>query len=381
LAPGYGLGACARKLTIGFEVEPAHLPDTLLTPVLLASSLGGPSPPTVARPHTSEKQRVTYTFRSSERGVPARRIRFRCAIDSKELRACPRRLTIRVVVGRHALRVQAVDPRGRRSSTTTVRVRIFEPCAPETRVGAAPLNVIAAGGTLWSENYGDGTISALDAGTRGVRSIAVGGQPVANGGGWVVALYGKVLARIDPASRQVVTRIPTPGQASGVLATADAVWFANYDLGTVSRVSRESSRVVRTYRVGRQPRGIAESAGAIWVANQASNSGSRITPSRSVSTSNRTPTGERHLRLPDANEMDGERAGPEDEREVLCLAQAPDVRDLGPAAARVDPVRVLPVVDVQGRLERAVQDDREVLREREDHVRVARATCAVSSRL
>jgi len=180
--------------------------------------------------------------------VPARRIRFRCAIDSKELRACPRRLTIRVAVGRHALRVQAVDPRGRRSSTTTVRVRIFEPCAPETRVGAAPLNVIAAGGTLWSENYGDGTISTLDAGTRGVRSIAVGGQPVANGGGWVVALYGKVLARIDPASRQV------------------------------SRVSRESSRVVRTYRVGRQPRGIAEAAGAIWVANQASNSVSRITP-------------------------------------------------------------------------------------------------------
>jgi DNA-binding beta-propeller fold protein YncE len=76
----------------------------------------------------------------------------------------------------------------------------------------------------------------------------------------------------------VVTRIATSGQASGVLATADSVWVANYDLGTVSRVSRATNRVVRTYRVGRQPRGIAEAAGAIWVANQASNSVSWIAP-------------------------------------------------------------------------------------------------------
>src|SRR5207247_2037736 len=99
---------------------------------------------------------------------------------------------------------------------------------------------------------------------------------IGSDGVWVVALYGKVLARIDPSSRQVVTRIATPGQASGVLATADSVWLANYDLGTISRVNRTTNRISRTYRVGRQPRGIAEAGGAIWVANQASNSVSRI---------------------------------------------------------------------------------------------------------
>jgi len=362
--------------------------------------LAVPAPPVVVGPRISDRQRVTYTLRSSEHGVPARRLRFRCAIDSNSLRSCPRRFTTTLAIGRHTLRAQAVDPRGRHSSTVTVHVRILEPAAPETKVGAAPLNVIAVGETLWTENYGDGTVSALDAGTRSVRSIAVGGSPggiaygadsiwvsdlnsglltrldpggrilarialggagagiavagnsvyvadyqggltrvdaatnkvvgrtalagqpeavavgfgrvwvtnqngtvsaldpvtgavdgapirigddvddlsVASDGIWAVALYGKLLARIDPRSRQVVTRIATPGQASGVLASGDSVWVANYDLGTVSRVSRATGQIVRTYRVGGKPRGIAETAGAIWVANQGSSSVSRIAP-------------------------------------------------------------------------------------------------------
>jgi len=139
--------------------------------------LAVPAPPVVVGPRISDRQRVTYTFRSSEHGVPARRLRFRCAIDSNSLRSCPRRFTTTLAIGRHTLRAQAVDPRGRHSSTVTVHVRILEPAAPETKVGAAPLNVIAVGETLWTENYGDGTVSALDAATRNVRSIAVGGSP------------------------------------------------------------------------------------------------------------------------------------------------------------------------------------------------------------
>jgi YVTN family beta-propeller protein len=274
--------------------------------------------------------------------------------------------------------------------------------APEVRVGSQPLNVIAAGTTLWTENYGDGTVSAIDAVTRRVRTIRVGGTPggiaygsgsvwvsdlsggmlirldpggeilahielgqgrgagvtvyrgvvyVADYGGggvwrvdaasnrvlgrtkvaghaesvaggfgrvwvtnsngtlstldpatgavrgrpirigsdaddvamgrravWAVALYGQRLVRIEPASRKVVSRTPTRGQASGVLATRHGIWVSNYDLDTVSRFDLAGKRIVRTYRVGSAPRSLAAAAGAIWVANQHSGSVSRLAP-------------------------------------------------------------------------------------------------------
>jgi YVTN family beta-propeller protein len=369
-------------------------------PVLLGTALAVPSRPIVSGPRISERRRVAYAFRSSESGVAASRIYFRCTVDSKRLHRCPRLFRTTLAIGRHVLRVQAVDPRGRGSATTTVRIRILEPAAPATKVGAAPLNVIAVDVKLWTENWADGTVSIVDAATRHVTTISVGGSPggiaygagsvwvsdlgsglltrldpaggifariplggqgagiafsggivyvadyqggltrvnaatnqilgrtslpgqpeavavgfgqvwvtnqngtvstldlgtglvvgspisigddvddvsVASDGVWAVALFGRVLARIDPGSRQVVTRIATSGQGSGVLADADSIWVANYDRGTVSRFSRASGHITHTYRVGLKPRGLAEAAGKVWVANQGSNSVSQITP-------------------------------------------------------------------------------------------------------
>jgi streptogramin lyase len=366
----------------------------------LLVSLVGPSAPTVVGPRSSEQQQVVYVFHARERGVPASRLRFRCAVDAPALRACPRRYKPRLTVGAHTLRVRAVDPQGRAGPVSTVRISILEPRMPEVRVGSAPLNAIAAQGLVWTENYGDGTISALDPGNGSVRSVRVDGQPggiaygagslwvsdlsggvvtrvdpggailarievggqaagvaasgnlvfVADYGGgltridaltnrvlgrtplsgnaeavaagfgrvwvtnrdgtittldpqtgavegtpipvgddvddvwigmdavWAVALYGKKLARIDPASRQITASMTTPGQASGVLEAAGALWVSNYDRATVSRVDPARLTVVKTYRVGRQPRGLAAAGGSIWVANQGSNSLSRLEP-------------------------------------------------------------------------------------------------------
>ena len=86
------------------------------------------------------------------------------------------------------------------------------------------------------------------------------------------------LTRIDPATREVVSRRKTRGQAAGVLVTAEGVWVANYDWNTVTRFDAAGGRVVRTYRVGSAPRGLAKAAGAVWVANQHSGSVSRLVP-------------------------------------------------------------------------------------------------------
>jgi hypothetical protein len=63
----------------------------------------------------------THRFSARDRGTPARRIRFRCGIDTKRLHTCAPRLRVRLA-GRHILRVRAVDPAGNESGTAVVRI-------------------------------------------------------------------------------------------------------------------------------------------------------------------------------------------------------------------------------------------------------------------
>src|SRR5207249_11398617 len=116
--------------------------------VLLILAASGPPPPHVVGPRLSESPLVTYRFRSARKGV-----HFRCAVDKARMRACRSPLRLRLSVGSHTLRVRAVDHAGRMSREARVRIRILEPRAPEVKVGAAPLDVIVVGQSLWTENY------------------------------------------------------------------------------------------------------------------------------------------------------------------------------------------------------------------------------------
>ena len=78
-----------------------------------------PSKPKVARTG------MTFRFSAKDRGTPTRRLRFRCAIDSKRLHACGSRLRVRLPVRRHVLRVRAVDPAGNESAVKTVRFAVL----------------------------------------------------------------------------------------------------------------------------------------------------------------------------------------------------------------------------------------------------------------
>ncbi|TML13076.1 MAG: hypothetical protein E6G31_08200, partial [Actinobacteria bacterium] len=154
-----------------------------------------PPAPKVVGPRVSQKPVVTYRFRSS-----SRRARFRCAVDAGHMRRCRSPYRVRLAVGAHVLRVRSVDPRGHASATATVRIRILEPRAPEVRVGLSPLDAIAVGNTIWTENFGDGTASVVDASTRRVTSVPVGGVPggIAYGAGsvWVGDLGDGTLTRL-----------------------------------------------------------------------------------------------------------------------------------------------------------------------------------------
>jgi hypothetical protein len=81
-----------------------------------------PSKPSVAGPRLARTDSPQYRFSSSDPGTPRRRIRFRCAFDTKRLHACRPAYRRHLPQGRHVLRVRAVDPAGNESGTTTVRI-------------------------------------------------------------------------------------------------------------------------------------------------------------------------------------------------------------------------------------------------------------------
>jgi hypothetical protein len=66
---------------------------------------------------------------ATDRGTPAKRLRFRCAVDSKRLHACASRYRLRLRAGRHVLRVRAVDPAGNQSDARIARFAVRLPAA------------------------------------------------------------------------------------------------------------------------------------------------------------------------------------------------------------------------------------------------------------
>jgi hypothetical protein len=76
-------------------------------PKAVVSSLRGP--------------KVKFGFFATDRGTPARRLRYRCALDHTRFRACGSRFALRLRSGRHSLRVCAIDPAGNRSAPKVLR--------------------------------------------------------------------------------------------------------------------------------------------------------------------------------------------------------------------------------------------------------------------
>src|SRR5262245_28720546 len=113
-----------------------------------------PAKPRVLGARRTVDRTPTFRFVSSEPGVSSRALHFRCSVAGR-LHSCPRRYTPKLRIGRHVLRVLAVDSTGRRSPTASVVVRILKPPPAPVRpdqtisVGSAPYNVAYGFGSLW----------------------------------------------------------------------------------------------------------------------------------------------------------------------------------------------------------------------------------------
>jgi peptide/nickel transport system substrate-binding protein len=161
------------------------------------------------------------------------------------------------------------------------------------RLAAAGLAVVVAATALVAVRAADRgpTIAAIEANSLGLinlKSDRLVGQvplrvrsgPVAVGEGavWVANAEQGTVSRVDPATRRVVQRISVGREPAGVVAADGAVWVANSGERSVSWINPSTDTVVKTVPVGNGPTGIALGLGAVWVANSLDNSVSRIDP-------------------------------------------------------------------------------------------------------
>jgi YVTN family beta-propeller protein len=134
-------------------------------------------------------------------------------------------------------------------------------------------------------SVGENSVGMLDPATgRLTRSIAVDAGPgaVASGFGaiWTANTNADTVSRIDPTTGSV-TRIVVQSGPSAITVGAGSVWVTNGTSGTVSRIDPATDRI-RSITVGTEPGGVAVAAGAVWVTNTGDATVSRIDPAENA---------------------------------------------------------------------------------------------------
>jgi DNA-binding beta-propeller fold protein YncE len=242
----------------------------LLTLVIGLATAGPPSVPTITAPRQSADGIVTFRFASHARGVSAGRLRYRCGIDAAPLARCRSPYVVRLSPGRHTFRVQAVDPRGRRSGFARASVEVLRPPL-SVKVGLSPVAMTFGSNALWTADYDGGTVTRVEGGKSRAR-IAIGGSPggIAFAGGsiWVGDFRPNgLLTRLDPATNRVIGHLVLGGQPAGLLGDGDTLWVADYS-GSVVRVDARTNTAVARIPVGGNPESCALGFGLLWVSNQ-----------------------------------------------------------------------------------------------------------------
>jgi streptogramin lyase len=174
-------------------------------------------------------------------------------------------------------------------------------------VGAEPSGVAAGGGSVWTANSGDGTVSRIDPSTSEVESFDVGGEPddvvvVADlgsqqGHAWVANPEFEGVQELDPATGDVSTEMAVVGYPSGSghidLATdpdvPGIVWAVSATTGQLFRIDQYTleDRIVAEViddRSTGQWSDVAAGEGLVWLLDERTSSISRYDPATEETT-------------------------------------------------------------------------------------------------
>jgi len=251
----------------------------LLGLLVLTLGFAKPAAPTVTGPRDTDDPTPTYTFSA------ARSTGFRCSFDSPTLHRCASRVTQRLTVGTHVLRVRAVGRGGTLSKLVSVSVHIRQPVAPLTL--GAPIAVpdgpgvpAVAGGVAWVPQTSTGLLARVDLASGVITSHVSVGAPGRSGDlDSAVVAGGDIWAASDAGAR--VTRVGADGTAAaaavdprpgGLAFGGGAVWAFHFLQGVVTRLDAASGAKTTLDAGPVSATGIAYGNGLVWVLTTAPSS-------------------------------------------------------------------------------------------------------------
>lgn len=156
--------------------------------------------------------------------------------------------------------------------------------------GKACLGIVIALKRVWIPTCDDGVINEVDPATNEVvRRVPVpirGGREglfaFANGSFWVPAnaadSLSSSIARVDARSGRVLATILVAERTDAVIAGFDALWAASSATAAVFRIDPRRNAVVARIAVGPSPKFMAAGEDAVWVQNRGDGSVSRLDP-------------------------------------------------------------------------------------------------------
>jgi virginiamycin B lyase len=131
-------------------------------------------------------------------------------------------------------------------------------------------------------------VTPTDPMTRATPSIALPAAPtrlaVTEDAVWVLTPSDGSIARIDPATNDVVATIGVGRAPSGLAVGAGAVWVSRHSDGAVVRIDPATNQVVATISVGRAPGAMTVAGGVVWVTLPEAGGLGRIDPAGNRST-------------------------------------------------------------------------------------------------
>ncbi len=157
-----------------------------------------------------------------------------------------------------------------------------------------------ASGSLWVANCPDANLYRIDLHTAEVQTMIATGianpkgeTNVVSGDGsiWVPSNAEGAIARIDPATNQVIATIEVDPGTFYLAYGLGALWAVSSDAQSLQKIDPATNAVTGKVALGKQPGFLAAGEGGVWVQEQGDGTVARVDPA-TLAVTGRVPVGE-----------------------------------------------------------------------------------------
>jgi streptogramin lyase len=142
-------------------------------------------------------------------------------------------------------------------------------------------------GSLWVADCDQKTLNRIDIRTAKLTAVIPTGlaspdgeMSVVSGAGsvWVASDKTGLIARVDPATNNIIASIKVEPGSCYLAFGFEALWVVSAGTQTIQKVDPATNNVVKTTKLGRQPGFLAAGEGGVWVQEQGDGTVVRIDP-------------------------------------------------------------------------------------------------------